>query len=253
MFKSKKEKLDKEIMKDNLSAYGGDLEDIDSENQLSSSGNVSGESAKGGEDIDKKNKTNEIDKEEPSKEDNLQTQLDVLKDQFFRKAAEFENYKKRTENELSSFFKYANETLILEMLPVLDDFDRVLNAWNEKHDTETFKKGVELIYDKFRGILKKQGLREMESDGKKFDFNLHDALLQIPDEKNKPETILETAEKGYYLKDKVIRHAKVLVSSSPENKSKPNESSLWGEKSVKEPDSLRDHGSDIAKEKQKEK
>ena len=103
------------------------------------------------------------------------------------------------------------------MLPVLDDYERLFNSYNEKHNAATFKKGVELIYEKLMGILKKQGLKEMESNGKQFDFNLHDAILQIPDYKNEPNTILDTAEKGYFLKDKVIRHAKVLVSSKPED------------------------------------
>jgi molecular chaperone GrpE len=196
MFKSKKEKLDKELIKEEMK----EMDDIKSEDNAES--NIEEE-------------TN-LPEEKTSVDADLQKQVNSLRDQLLRKAAEFENYKKRTENELSSFFKYASEALIIELLPVLDDFERLFNSYNEKHDAETFKKGVELIYEKLEGILKKQGLKQMETNGKQFDFNLHDAILQIPDYKNEPNTILETAEKGYFLKDKVIRHAKVLVSSRPE-------------------------------------
>ena len=162
-------------------------------------------------------------------EKKLQLQVNTLRDQLLRKAAEFENFKKRTDNELSSFFKYANESLIFELLPVLDDFDRLFNAFNEKHDIDTFKKGVELIYEKLAGILKKQGLKEMETNDKKFDFNLHDALLQVSDSSREANTILETAEKGYFLKDKVIRHAKVVVSTREENEDDINNNTGKGE------------------------
>jgi molecular chaperone GrpE len=135
-----------------------------------------------------------------------------LRDQLLRKAAEFENYKRRTESEISNFLKYANEETISELLPVLDDFERVMSSWNKEHDAETFKKGVELIYEKLKKILEKKGLKEIESTGKPFDVNLHDALMQVENSELKPNTVTETVEKGYYLKDKVLRHAKVLVS-----------------------------------------
>ena len=192
--------MTKDIKKENLD----ELEEINEKETESS----------GGEQEEKK--------ETLSSEVKLQTQINSLRDQLLRKAAEFENYKKRTDNELSSFFKYANESLILELLPVLDDFDRLFNAFNEKHDIDTFKKGVELTYEKLIAILKKQGLKEMETGGKKFDFNLHDALLQVPDSSHEPDTILETAEKGYFLKDKVLRHAKVLVSADDGGKEQGN-------------------------------
>ncbi len=138
------------------------------------------------------------------------------KEQFIRKAAEFENYKKRTDSEKAEFFSYANERLINELLPVLDDFDRIMISYDEKHDAEDFKKGVDLVYAKFKSILEKQGLKEMESDSKPFDVNLHEAILQQPKNEAEPNTILHTAEKGYFIRDKVLRHAKVIVSTKPE-------------------------------------
>jgi molecular chaperone GrpE len=149
---------------------------------------------------------------EPGSPEAESSGAEQLRDQLLRKAAEFENYKRRTESEISNFLKYANEETISNLLPVLDDFERVMASWDKEHDVETFKKGVELIYEKFKKILEKKGLKEIESTGKQFDVNLHDALMQVENNELKPNTVTETAEKGYYLKDKVLRHAKVLVS-----------------------------------------
>ncbi len=184
MQKSKKEKLDKEIKKEEANELEELGQEPGTENEPSSS-----------------------------------QETGQLRDQLLRKAAEFENYKRRTESEISSFLKYANEETLSDLLPVLDDFNRVLSAWNDKHDEETFRKGVELIYDKFKKILEKKGLKEMETDGKPFDVNLHDALMQAVNDKLEPNTITETAEKGYFLKDKVLRHAKVIVSKKSEKDS----------------------------------
>jgi molecular chaperone GrpE len=188
MLKSKKEKSDNKSMKN-------DAEEIskhaDTETEVTE-------------------ETTEIEK---NKINELQAQVNNLRDQLLRKAAEFENYKKRTDSEISSYLKYASENVLIDLLPVLDDFDRVMKAWDDKHDVETFKKGIEMIYDKLNGILSRQGLKEIESDGKEFDVNLHDALLQTPNPEVPANTILETIEKGYFLKDKVIRHAKVIVSA----------------------------------------
>jgi molecular chaperone GrpE len=100
---------------------------------------------------------------------------------------------------------------------VLDDFKRIKKSWDEKHDLETFKKGFGLVYDKFVKVLEKQGLKEMDVLGKPFDVNLHEALMQAPDKDAVPNTVTGVIENGYYLKDKVLRHAKVIVSA-PEEK-----------------------------------
>jgi molecular chaperone GrpE len=146
----------------------------------------------------------------------LNTKVSDLSDKLLRKAAEFENYRKRMDNEVSSYVKYANEKLIIDLLPILDDFERLNKSWDEKHDADKYKEGIDLINEKLKKVLQKHGLKEMESLGKAFDVNLHDALLQVPKEDVKPDTVVEEVEKGYFLKDKVIRHAKVIVSSKPE-------------------------------------
>ncbi len=167
------------------------------------------------EDTEQKENT-DTPKAEESKVIELEQQITQLKDQYLRTAAEFENYKRRTDAERSDFFAYAGERLITELLPVVDDFNRTMVSFEKSHDNEALKKGIDLVYDKFKTALKKQGLKEMDSDGKKFDVKFHEAIMQQPDEEKEPETILNTVEKGYFLKDKVLRHAKVVVSSKPE-------------------------------------
>ena len=148
----------------------------------------------------------------------IESEVAKLKEMLLRKAAEFDNYKKRTEAELSNYIKYASENLIKELLPVYDDFGRSVESVDkgETKDFETLKKGLHHIYDKFKKILEKEGLREINSAGKEFDVEVNSALMQIPRNDVKPNTVLEVVEKGYKLKDKVIKHEKVLVSSEPE-------------------------------------
>lgn len=145
----------------------------------------------------------------------LKEEISVLKDTLLRKVAEFENYKRRTEKEISNYIKYASEHLLKELLPVYDDIGRSVESVEkgETKDFETLKTGIKNIHDKFRKILKKEGVKEIDVLGKEFDVNLCDAMLQVPKEDVKPNTVIDVVEKGYYLKDKVIRHAKVLVSA----------------------------------------
>ena len=137
-----------------------------------------------------------------------------LKDTLLRKVAEFENYKKRTESEMSSFFKYASEKIIKDLIPVYDDLSRSIDSVNkgETKDFDTLKKGIELIHSKFKKVLEDEGLKEIDVLGKPFDVEISDALMQVPSKDAKPNTVLEVVEKGYRLKDKVVKHAKVLVS-----------------------------------------
>lgn len=142
-------------------------------------------------------------------------QADIYKDLLYRKAAEFENFKKRAENELGSVVKFANESLIGDLLPVLDDFERSLKAAKTSKEFDSLYRGIELIYQKLVKNIEKRGVKSFETVGKEFNVDFHDALLQIPREDVAPHTVLEEIEKGYTLRDKVIRHAKVIVSTSP--------------------------------------
>ena len=142
-------------------------------------------------------------------------QAELYKDLMYRKAAEFENFKKRAENEIASVVKYANESLIGDLLPVLDDFERSLKAAKTSKDFESLYRGIEMIYQKLVKNLEKRGVKSFETVVKEFNVDFHDALLQIPKADIAPHTVLEEVDKGYTLHDKVIRHAKVIVSTSP--------------------------------------
>ncbi len=147
----------------------------------------------------------------------LVTQIAQLKEQVLRKAAEFENYKKRTEETIASLAKTANEGLILELLSVIDDFDRSLKAGKEHADLESFYEGVFLVRNKLMKILEGRGLKPIESVGKPFDIEYHHAMMQVPRDDVAPDMVVEELEKGYLINDKVLRHAKVIVSKQPED------------------------------------
>jgi len=170
---------------------------------------------------------------EESKADEKITQLESevteLKDKLLRRAAEFENYKRRTENDQLNLLTYAAESFIQRLLPTVDDFERSLLHINEAQDVDAIKHGLKLIYDKFMKVLDDQGVKKMETVGQPFNVEFHEALLQRPDDSVEPHTVLEEIEKGYLYKDKVIRHAKVIVSEDKEpeinNDSENNETS----------------------------
>ena len=148
----------------------------------------------------------------------LESSVTMYKDQLLRKAGEFENYKKRVENDFASMTKFSTEELIQKLVPVLDDFERMIKANKAAEEKEgkaesPFIKGVELIYSKYKRILEAQGVKEFETLGKPFDPALHDALMQMPKEGVPPHTVIEEIEKGYMLFEKVIRHARVIVSA----------------------------------------
>ncbi len=145
----------------------------------------------------------------------LEKQSAQLKDQLLRKAAEFDNYKRRTENDFVSLAKFAAENIITQLVPILDDFNRSLKSVKDKAENDSFYKGIELIYAKFLKVLEAQGLKAMDVVGKEFNVDVHDALMQMPRADVPPHTVLEEVEKGYLLFDKVIRHAKVVVSTGP--------------------------------------
>jgi molecular chaperone GrpE len=145
-----------------------------------------------------------------------QKAADQLKDQLLRKAAEFENYKRRTEGEYANLVRSANENLLLALVPILDDFSRSLKSGKEKPDFDLFYRGIEMIQSKLTRTLEGEGLRAFESAGRPFDVQFHDALLMIPRPDVPPHTVVEEVERGYMLNDRVLRHAKVIVSTEPE-------------------------------------
>ena len=152
-------------------------------------------------------------------EEKLQKQIDeanekiaVLEDRYLRQIAEFDNYRKRTMKEKAELIKNGGERTIEAILPVLDDFERALaNMAKDKSATEAMK-GVELIYNKFTGILKQSGLQKIETKGADFNTDYHEAIAMVPAfEESQKGKVLDCIQTGYMLNEKVIRHAKVAV------------------------------------------
>lgn len=142
-------------------------------------------------------------------------QLAQLKDLLLRRAAEFENYKRRVEQDSSAIVRMANEGLVQAIIPIVDDLERSLKAGKENQDFGAFYKGVEMIAQKMMRVLESQGVKPFETVGTPFDVLLHDALMQLPRTDVPPSTVLEEVQKGYSMHDKVIRHARVIVSAPP--------------------------------------
>ena len=160
----------------------------------------------------------EADKSENSETTSIQglkEQVSELNDRYLRLYSEFDNYRKRTLKEKVELNKYASADVITKLLPVLDDFERAIRAFDVTSDAgQALKEGVVLIFNKFISILNQQGLMQMRTAGESFDTDFHEAITNIPaatpEQKGK---IVDEVEKGYMLNGKVIRYAKVVVGS----------------------------------------
>jgi len=180
---------------------------------------VNNEQAKEKEELvdDKNIETEEMVSEEdlPSCEtdiEQLEAQIAELKDKHLRLFSEFDNYRKRTTKERIELFKTASSEIIIELLSVLDDFDRANKSFETATDCEPVKEGFALIHSKLQGILAKKGLENMDSQGKEFDTDFHEAITEIPaPTKELKSKVVDVIEKGYLLNGKVIRFAKVVV------------------------------------------
>lgn len=167
----------------------------------------------------KAKKRSEAKTSEKKKEEHLRRKLkeadgeiETLKDRLLRTAAELDNFRKRTEREISQVIQNANGELIRGILPIIDDLERSLKSTQNRGGGKEFRKGVELIYQKLMAVLRDYGLESMESMGKAFDVEQHDALLQIERKGASPGMVIEEHEKGYLFRGRVLRHAKVVVS-----------------------------------------
>ncbi len=143
---------------------------------------------------------------------NSEQQIAELKDQLLRKAAEFENYKKRREGELGQLISNANADLIASILPVIDDLERSLKFDLDAGDSKTFFQGVELIHKNLSKILENQGVKLIQAVGQPFDPESHAALLQVENKDFPSGTVVQEHLKGYTMNDRVLRHSQVLVS-----------------------------------------
>ena len=133
------------------------------------------------------------------------------KDKYLRLSAEFDNYRKRTLREKMELIESGGEDVIKSMLAVMDDFDRALGAMQSASDVASVREGVELISQKMRDVLKSKGVSEIVAVGEALDTDLHEAVAKFPAGDDKKGKVIDVVQKGYKLKDKVIRYAKVVV------------------------------------------
>lgn len=142
-----------------------------------------------------------------------QATIEEQKDKYLRLSAEFDNYRKRTLKEKAELIKNGGEKTLTAILPILDDFERALKNMEASEETKAMHEGIELIFNKFHKILNQEGLQVIETEGKDFDTDFHEAiaLIPAPSEELKGK-ILDCVQTGYMLNEKVIRHAKVAVA-----------------------------------------
>lgn len=142
-------------------------------------------------------------------------EIQNLNDKYLRLYSEFENFRRRTQKERVDLIKTAGADIFTSLLPVLDDFERAMVAMEDTKDIEGVKDGVELIYNKLFNTLKQQGLEIMDSSiGKEFDSEIHEAITQVPAPSKKMKgKVVDEVEKGYMVKGKVLRYAKVVVGN----------------------------------------
>jgi molecular chaperone GrpE len=142
-----------------------------------------------------------------------QAQVEKEKKEYLFLMAEFDNFRKRTVKEKSELIKNAAEGVLKGLLPIVDDFERGLEASAKATDAEDVRKGMELIYQKLIKYLAQNGVKPIESTGKPFDPELHEAIAMVPvgEDESKKGMVIDTPTKGYTLNDKVLRHAKVAV------------------------------------------
>lgn len=160
----------------------------------------------------------------PSRMSQLQSQVDVLLteraslyDKLLRRQAEFDNYRKRVERERSELYQHGREDVLIQFLPVVDNFERALSSLEESEgDAEALRRGVELIHKQFKDALSKLGLEAVEAVGRTFDPHVHEAVTTEATDKHKENTVIEEFQRGYKIGDRLLRPAKVKVASSPE-------------------------------------
>jgi molecular chaperone GrpE len=145
-------------------------------------------------------------------EEEVEEQQEVADDRLLRLAADFENYKKRAARERDEYVKHANERLVKELLPVLDDLERALVAAAE-HEEAALEEGVRLVHRSLASVLERQGLKSISTEGQ-FDPHVHEALLSQPSEADEG-SVIDVVQKGYTLGDRVVRPARVVIAAAP--------------------------------------
>ncbi|MDE5912754.1 MAG: nucleotide exchange factor GrpE [Muribaculaceae bacterium] len=143
--------------------------------------------------------------------DKLQQELDKEKKEYLFLMAEFDNFRKRTLKEKAELIRNGAESAMKSLLPVVDDFERGIDAIKATSDADAVKEGMILIYNKFVKYLEQNGVKAMDTNGQPYDADLHEAVAMVPGDEANKGLIIDTIQKGYLINDKVLRHAKVAV------------------------------------------
>ncbi len=149
-----------------------------------------------------------------TEEERLKAEVAEWQNKHLRLYAEFDNFKRRTSKERLELLQMAGKDVIVDLLPVLDDFERALKSMETATDVEAVREGVKLVHHKLKNILSQKGLKEMEARGAEFNADIHEGITNIPAPSDELKgKVVDELEKGYYLNDKVIRFAKVVIGS----------------------------------------
>ncbi|WP_342552125.1 nucleotide exchange factor GrpE [Paenibacillus sp. FSL R7-0652] len=155
----------------------------------------------------------EITDQEQAELARLKTEAEENQQRFVRAQADFDNFRRRTQKEKEELAKYASMKLVTELVPVLDNFERAMATVPEGTETESFAKGIQMILRQLETVLTNEGLTPMEAVGQPFNPEFHQAIMQVESEEHEEGIVVEEVQKGYMLKDKVLRPAMVKVSS----------------------------------------
>ena len=147
-----------------------------------------------------------------SQEKQAQEELQIYQDKYIRLAAEFENYKRRAQRDRSDAIRYANESLIKNLLSTLDNLERAIQCGKDAGSSGSLLEGVELTHKQFLETVEKLGVRQVSSPGSLFDPSMHQAVAQVESETAEPNTVVEEFQKGYFLHDRILRPAMVTVA-----------------------------------------
>lgn len=150
--------------------------------------------------------------QELSEVEELQTKLDEQENSYLRLRADFDNYRRRVQKDTEAASKFRAQSLVTDLLPVLDNFERALESKPQSEDAQTLLTGVEMVYRTLKQALSNEGVEEIAPTGEAFDPNFHQAVMQEPSEEFESGIVIQTLQKGYQLKDRVIRPAMVKVS-----------------------------------------
>lgn len=150
-----------------------------------------------------------------SKEPTAEEKIAALEDKLLRTMADFENYKRRTAQQYEQMIQSANDRLLLDLLEVVDNFERALQHAGESNEPESLRKGTELIYNQMTTLLERYKLKPIEAVGQPFDPNIHDAMMQTPSDDYDEGLVAMEIAKGYRIGERILRHSRVAVSTGP--------------------------------------